>query len=681
VTAAVIPLRRGQPDAYLDETFGEGGHLARAAGGAYETRPGQVQLARAVDQAIRERAAAFVEGPTGTGKSKGYLVPAIHHAVMKRGRVIVSTASIALQEQLVEKDLPELQAALPYEFTFALLKGRGNYLCNDRRNPKLPRSLTHRELEQLEQLKGWALTTKTGDRTELDFVPLERLWRRFTVDSDDCADKDCDHYEACFYKAARAKAAQATVLVVNHHLLCADAYLRSLEVEPILPEAAALIVDEAHELADVARDFWGYSTGTNLVDRAATWVAERGGDSAHARGLGEAFFAELEAHARAHDARSRGSDAPPAERDIKAPLSAPGLLSAAAPFAALLEQLRDQAASCLAKLDAKAKNVGLSKPEKKERAKARSAERRFKKAVGGVRAAEQAPANLACWAELRPLGELQEEGDRRVRLEVRTLDVTGSLAHVFDPHGAAVLTSATLTVAGSFDFLRRETGLQPDLTLEVPSPFDHAARCLVVLPEGMPLPDSPAWPAACALVVRRLVDAADGRTLALFSSRRAMERTYAAVANTSSRTWLKQGDLPSRQLAVKFKTDARSVLFGTKTFWTGVDVPGESLVAVFIDRIPFPQREDPVLEGLRRLAGSRWFDEVDLPRALMQVRQGIGRLIRAKTDYGVVVLGDRRVATKGWGRKLWASLPRTARGKSSADVAAFLARFQAGAAE
>lgn len=676
MSAVVIPLRR-EPAApaepsYLREAFGPGGHLARAAGGSYEVRPGQLQLARAVDQAIVERGAALLEGPTGTGKSKGYLVPALHHAKRLGRRVVVSTASIALQEQLVQKDLPELRVALPSHFTYALLKGRGNYVCNDRRDPPPPRALSRLELEQFNQLRAWAAAAPTGDKTDLAFVPVERLWRRFTIDSDDCAGKDCDHFEACHYERARAAAVAADVIVVNHHLLCADAYVRSLGVDPILPEAAVLIVDEAHELADIARDFWGYSTGTSLRERATLWAAKAKLDPDAIDALGRAFFDDLERHARAHDARARGGDAPPSERDVKAPLLVPGELPSAAPFALALEQLRDHARRTRERLA----GDGLSRQQRKDRAAAKTAEKRFTKAAAAVKVADAAPPNLACWAELRPAGELQEDGERRVRLELRTLDVTGHLRFAFEPRPAVVLTSATLTVAGSFEHVRRETGLQASIELEVSSPFDFAARCLAVVPAGMPLPDAPDWPAACAQVVRKMVDAADGRTLALFSSRRNMEKVHAAVRGSSDRRWLKQGDLPSRQLAAAFKADPRSVLFGLKSFWTGVDVPGDSLVCVFVDRIPFPQREDPVLEGLRRLAGARAFGEVDLPRALMQVRQGFGRLIRARTDYGVVVFGDRRVVTKGWSRELWRSLPAVARGKSSADVAAFLARFR-----
>jgi ATP-dependent DNA helicase DinG len=679
MTATVIPLRRQPPPgAYLREAFEPDGLLARANPG-YEFRPGQLQLAEAVDRAINEDCSAFIEGPCGTGKSIGYLVPAIHHALAARKRAIVSTASIALQEQLVTKDLPALAAALPEPFSFALLKGRANYVCNDalevaRESPPAGVLSEPDEYRQFADIVRWASKTTTGDKGELPFVPLERLWNRLTVDSDDCKGEDCPSRRACHFERARQAAIRADVLVVNHHLLCADQAVRQLGAPPILPEAAALVVDEAHELPDTARGFFGATITRSLVHRVEKYArfvltsgTRLGLDPDALRLTGERYFDALTEFALAHERRqigdrqSRYGVKAPVEVGLEVPLEWPAAI-------ALLAKHAEREYNALAE----AKD--LPDHERQARATHRTAARRLGKAIGWLDALHTpGPVDdgLALWVEMSPP---DAHGRRRVVLEGRQLDVTGPLRTIA-ARQPTVLTSATLTVAGSFEFIRRETGIDAGVRVEVPSPFDFSERCLLVAPPTMPAPDHPAWPAACAQIVRRLVDAADGRTLALFSSRANLDRVWQQVATTSERQWLRQGDLPPRELAKRFRADERAVLFGLKSFWTGLDVPGDSLVAVFIDRIPFPQRDEPVIARLRKRAGDNAFDQVDLPRALMQLRQGFGRLIRSKDDYGVVVLGDARVLSKGWGRKAFASLPRCKRGRGSADVAAFLATF------
>jgi len=687
VSAVVIPLRRPAPatpaePSYLREAFGPGGWLAKAAGGSYEVREGQLQLAAAVDQAFARRVPAFLEGPCGTGKSFAYLIPGIVHALGRRqasGRaapLLVSTASIALQEQLVATDLPRLQQALPQRFTFALLKGRANFLCNDAVGAAtVPYRATAEETEQLRQIKRWAEHTPTGDKSELPFVPVERLWKRVTVDGDDCKGKDCPQRDACHFERARQAAAGADVLVVNHHLLCADLAVRAAYPGvSILPEAAALVVDEAHELADVARDFFGATLTPHVVKRLARYAEEfDAADPADVTAAGEAYFADLRALAEAHERAELGEHRR-SIYSVKRPLDDGREVAGAAAFADHVARLARGAAQELKELDEAEKERGLSDAERDARAKHRTASRRFGKVARWLERLHGEPdPNVAAWLELQPP---DDRGERRFALEARQVDVTPALQSLAERVKALVLTSATLTVAGSFEHLQGETGIAPAIALEVASPFDFRARCLVVTPDRMPLPDAPDWPAACAQVIKKLVAAADGRTLALFSSKKNLERVFALVATTSDRAWLKQGALPSRQLASAFKRDPRAVLFGLKSFWTGIDVPGDSCVAVFVDRIPFPQREDPIIRKLHAQHGTAAFERVDLPRALMQLRQGFGRLIRARSDYGVVVFGDRRVVTKGWGRRVWQSLPACARGRSSAEVGAFLARFR-----
>jgi ATP-dependent DNA helicase DinG len=613
-------------------------------------------------------------------------VPASWYASQGK-RIAIVTATIALTEQLIHKDLPAIADAVPWRFTYALLKGRANYLCNDRRLGE-SKGVSWEDREAFDRIQRWAANTHTGDKASLPFVPVDRLWNRFTVDSDDCKGKDCAHEAACFYGQALAEALAAGVIVTNYHLLFADAYLRSIGAPGILPRLDAIICDEAHEAADIAREFFGATITKAIVARAAKYAREdyeADGTSVrelqdaqelaeqHAKQItadGDAYFEQLRAYAaqRIAPMRNPRKPDPPSWR---LPLDEPGHPTTG-PFLEHVELLRDRAAVTLGWLDDLEKHRALGRDERERRARARSAVRKFTKAASWLREFDTvATPNIAAWIDATTLVD-------RITLEARPVLAAAFVCGALASTPARVLTSATLTVGGRFDFLERETGLTPTERLAVESPFDFASRCAVIVPEELPMPDERAWGDACVGAIAATVHACDGRTLALFSSRTQRDYCFERMPLTG-RKWLRQGDLPPRQLTEAFRRDARSVLFGTKSFWTGIDVPGDSLVAVVIDRVPFPQRDDPVVRRIHQLDPENAFWDYDLPKALMQLRQGFGRLIRSRNDYGVIVILDRRLNAKSWRRAAWASLPATMRGRSIRDLNALLERVRTNA--
>lgn len=665
--AKVIRLHPIDP---IAETFGPGGHLAKASK-SYEPRPGQVKFARGVETVLRDGGIGLLEGPCGTGKSVGYLAPAIawldaQRQEGQRRRIVVATASIALQEQLVTKDLPALQAALPRKFTFAMLKGRSNYVCADRADEER-RSVF--QPDDMRRLLEWESSTQAGDKAELGFVPEERLWRRLTVDSDDCKGDDCHHIKRCAYMRARAEAGRADVVVVNFHLLAAHLQLLAegvpLDASP-LGRFDVLVCDEGHELADACREFFGADFTAKTFERFRKWEDVDGAeDDGHigediAR-LGSAWFQQLAAWVSSGSQSSPGSETV-AEFD--------GTQPKAKAVVSLLKRAR-RIALRVTEYEA------VTADERTRRAKARSVARRAEKLASWLEVADGATKtdNEVCTAKLRPDGtaafsarSVFINADLRARL-FDALDQ--SRRNTFCLH-AIILASATLTVNGSFDFIRSELGIEaPTVELAVESPFDFARRCMVVTPGKTPAPDDPEWPARCADVMRTVIREADGRTLGLFSSRKNLAFVTGRIRD-EQRTWLVQGERPTRELAEQFRSDERSVLLGLRSLWTGLDVPGDSLRVVVIDRIPFPQRDEPITRRAHRILGNSAFGRWDLPRALMQLRQGFGRLIRTQTDWGVVVILDARMGFKSWAGSAWRSLPTCRRTSDFFEMRAFL---------
>lgn len=676
----LVNLDERRPHDYLAEVFGPDGLLARSTRG-YEMRPGQLEYARAVDRVLTGGGLAMLEGPCGVGKSRGYLVPVIEHALRTGKKAVIATATIALQEQLVHTELPELQRILDRPFRFTLVKGRGNFVCNER-SPSV-KGLNAAERAEFDRLAQWSRRTQSGDRAELGFVPLERVWNRFTLtDSDDCKGKDCSQQDKCFHARSKSGAADAHVIVVNYALLFAHiAVLADGAEQGILPEFSYLVCDEGHEAADIAREFFGATLRRGLFARAARFYRAEGEHLAGRLDVGSSALTMSQATARAKSAeqfgstftghlkrfvteevetlvREKGPDR--VKPDAIVHLDTPPPL----PLVELVALVRDVAERSTTMLEQLETSGAPTRPEKERRAIARTTARKFKKLLGWCAALQtMSDPNVVAWARIDDQGPV---------IEARQVHVGQLIAsQLFRTTHAVTVTSATLTVGGSFDFIARELGAQPTITLEVPSPFDFANRVITVVP-SLPLPGTPRWSEEVSINVSRLANIADGRTLALFSSRSQLKATYEhCTRRATDRAWLLQGDQPARTLIAQKKADPRSVLLGTKSYWTGVDIPGDSLVIVAIDRVPFPQPDDPIVRAIHKRTRNA-FNKYDLPRAIMTMRQAFGRLMRSATDFGAVVILDTRVSTSTWGGAVWSSLPNTKRGRALNDVRAHL---------
>lgn len=613
----------GRPGAsVVDLVFGSGGELSKRFAG-YEPRPGQVEMARAVEFALERGEVLLVEAPTGVGKSLGYLVPAI----ASKKRTIVVTANIALQEQLVRKDLPTLTEIMPEEFRFALAKGVSNYAClvaveqaeRDGVRAKLPVV----DRGQWDEVLGWLSETKSGDLSELDFEPSPTVRQWSTTTSDDCPGSKCRKSSACYSMIARAAWQTADVVVTNYHLFFIDLALRSKGAPGVLPDHDAVIFDEAHKAADIARDFFGF----RITERAIANLARMlDGDP-----LGDKLAksaARLFSQLRAH----RDSD------DYKARIKVPDVVPE-------LEAIAPTLGEVAARLDRMAREETGN--EQKHRLRQRAQRARDL-------AAQLDQTRRLVAGSVYFLG-----GDRdRATLESKLIDVSGVLSEeLFSKERPVVLASATLAAAGSdFSLVKRELGVSRCRELTVDSPFDFS-KATIVVPK-MPDPRERDYAQAVAGAVARSVLAAGGRTLALFTSWRVLNATHERLSRMSLPfSVMKQGDAPRTELVRRFREDVSSVLLGTESFWAGVDVPGEALSCVVIDRLPFTSPEDPVLDAICEADPKGWFHRYSLPRAILQFKQGFGRLIRSSEDRGVVVVLDNRLDTKPYGSQFYGALP------------------------
>jgi ATP-dependent DNA helicase DinG len=640
------------PALTVDGLLGPGGALARALPG-YEHREDQLAMARAVARAMAEHRTLVAEAGTGTGKTLAYLVP----AVLSGRRVVVSTATKTLQEQVWWKDLPLLRQACGLSFSAATLKGRSNYLCLHRAAEfaRAPAFAAREEAAYWPRLAAWAEATETGDRAEVDLPDQFLTWRDLSATSETCLGRECPDYEDCFVTRARARAAGADVLLVNHHLYFADLAMRTgrAGVE-VLPAHDAVVFDEAHALEEVATEYFGLQVSSWRVDElsrdAQRAVADRPDLAAMLRELtgelrraGERFFGGVGDALRGrpagtHARRRRG--VPAAEEEAaRAPLDE-ALLAPLEPersrLDAALEGLRDALA------DAEAPALA--------QVARRAAELRVE--LQAVTALKE-PSRVY-------FGEARGRG---VFLRAAPIDVAAELAErLWRRIDTAVLTSATLAAQGRFDYFRRQVGLGPDLPVDealFPGPFDYARQAALVVPDGLPEPNDPGFVEAAALVVEALAGVTGGRAFVLCTSVRNMTALHAASAHLPWQRLL-QGERPKQRLLELFRAEP-SVLFATQSFWEGVDVPGEALSLVIIDRLPFAPPGDPVVAArLRALEadGRDGFSELQVPAAALALRQGFGRLIRATTDRGLVAVLDRRLVTRGYGRAFLATLPR-----------------------
>src|SRR5713226_5624799 len=655
----------------MNEIFGPDGLISKAHP-EYEHRPGQIEMAEAVLRAFEQKHHLIVEAGTGTGKTLAYLVPAIAAACGSGARVVISTGTKNLQEQLIDKDIPFLHDVLPKPFRAAVMKGRNNYACLHRIRgaESMPVLTGLEEIDQFDEVARWVRETETGDRAELSTLP-ENLpfWRHIDARSDTCLGQKCPDFEPCFLTRMRQRAIDADIVVVNHHLFFADLALRNGAYGAVLPDYAAVILDEAHQIEDVASEYFGSQVSTYQIDDLlsdvgflklengeverelarisariqrfadAFWISFREG-----RGLEGRFAIAPQYGNPMHRGSGRVSTFEGADAEIdfaepQARMPAGRPQDAGAPYNALDNALN--------RLET-ALDVLKDAPADAESIVRRTRQIRF-------------DLNFIVKGEDKKFVYWLERRGRGVFLRASPIDVSGLLQdRLFEKVPTVILTSATLSSAGNFRFIRERLGLDQAEEMIAESIFDFENQAVLYLPPRMPDPRSPQWGPAAATEVIKIVTATEGRAFVLSTSNAGMNELYERVASQIDYPCFVQGRASKGALLKKFRETPNAVLFATSSFWQGVDVRGEQLSCVIIDKLPFAVPSDPIVAARQRHIeeqGGSSFYEYSVPQAIISLKQGLGRLIRSTTDRGVLAVLDPRLRTKMYGQTFLQSLP------------------------
>ena len=655
----------------------EGGALADAID-AFAPRPAQQRLAEAVARAFEQRGVLLAEAGTGTGKTYAYLVPALLSGL----KTIVSTGTRALQDQLYHRDLPRVRDALGVGIKSALLKGRANYLCRYRLEqakgePQPSRGAfgTRDQAAQFQRIVAWSGRTRMGDLAELDGLPDDSpLVPLVTSTAENCLGSECPFWSDCFVVQARQRAQSADLVVVNHHLLLADLALKQEGFGEILPGAQAFVVDEAHQLPELAAQFFGEGLGARPLVELARDALRECKDVPGALAVVQQPAQQLEQASRvlraamevlpARGTRQRALQELPVREAFDA------LAAALVQLGEALAPLREASPgfdACHARAQDCAARLARWLDEKGTEAIKSSCEPSDAGLDPDDLTASVPFSDDVRWYELTPRG---------FRLQRTPLDVSGPLReHRERSHAAWVFTSATLAVAGRFDHIATRLGLEAPTTLLEPSPFDWNTQALCYLPPRLPEPMSRDYNAALVDALLPVLRASAGRAFVLFASHRALREAAQALRGQPWPLFV-QGEAPRAQLLQRFRESGNGVLLGAASFREGVDVAGAALSVVVIDKLPFAAPDDPVfearLQAVRRSGGNPFRDE-QLPQAVIALKQGVGRLIRTETDRGVLVLCDPRLTGKSYGRVFLDSLPPLPRTRAVADVEAFFA--------
>ncbi len=617
--------------------FGESGMVARVMKTAYEHRPQQIEMAEAVDKALATRTHLIVEAGTGVGKSLAYLVPLILRTREENSRAVVATYSKALQQQLVEKDLPFLKNILS-DFRYALCVGGENYLCLRRFDAlRMGNLYEQNEIEPLNLLFEWSAMTRTGLRSELNSEPPAGLWAKACRQTDLCFGRECSYHRDCFYQRAKAVEQQAHILIANHHLFFANMATGG----NVLPQYAAVVFDEAHQIEEVATDYLGIEVSNysvrHLLDSLLsqrtrkgllTRLTVQGPEVQAVRGMvdglriiSENFFLNL------HPLLSREPSVRIRRRNI-----VPDILSA--PLMELCDAL-----------------LGIPADSQEEELEVKAFSSRAQALASAVLVnLDQSRDGFVYWAERE---------NQRSRLVASPIDVADMLREsLFNETGTVVLTSATLSAAGTFTYIRNRLGLDATAELLLDSPFDFANQAVLYIAPGLDDQQAAGYQQKFDDELKALLSITRGRTLVLFTSYGQLRKSVETLRREQQDLgFLCQGEMPAYRLIEQFKRDRTSVLMGTASFWQGIDIPGDALRCVIIAKLPFAVPDDPIVEArMERLKNP--FFAYQVPQATLLFRQGFGRLIRTKTDTGAVAVLDSRIMTKNYGKWFLRSIPK-----------------------
>lgn len=677
----IVPLEVEELAALLDG----GGAASRVLPG-FEPRPPQIDMLRLVARVFNDEEICAAEAGTGVGKSLAYLIPAIAWATTNHQRVVVSTATINLQQQLLEKDIPAAAASLGVKVRAVLMKGRGNYLCPRRLREALEeQDLFEEDNDELQAIAEWAAQTETGSRTDISFYPSDELWSRVNSDTDSCSPARCPNKERCFILRARREAATAEIIVVNHHLLFSDLSIRlagvGYEATAILPPFTRLIFDEAHALEKSATSFFSRSFSELSLKKQLGRVWRMRGsrrlgllgelERLHPEG-GKSVVEVPGAISRVHDSLDTLNSRAAAflSNDLSFRVAGDGARSFREALGESLFEVQEELLKLCELLSKPIRALSEEERELPPIYELRTIVRRLEE-IGTIceqfRHPEEDPEQVF-WLDRRTL----RSGARNVRFTVTPLEIAPVMQEaVFEPFRTVVCTSATLTVRESFDFWGSRIGLPVDsercFTELFPSPFRYREQVLLGVPTDAPAPDTADYLSFLKSFVWELLSLTEGGALVLFTSYLMLEEVYGELKPRLSEAGIssyRQGEDDRARLLGRFKADVASVLFATDSFWEGVDAPGETLRLVVLCRLPFRVPTDPVhiarMEALES-KGRNPFFELALPEAAMRLKQGFGRLMRHHEDRGAVIVTDNRIVAKRYGKAFLESLPESKR--------------------